>query len=251
MKSLIITLLLLSSFFSNAQNTQDFTITYSYVNYGLKKNVSCELITSNDKSIFVFGQDNAEDSVFLDESEVVNFSISGKDSIGQCVFKDFSKQEIVFRDFVFSNNENTPFIVVDEFPDFSWEITNIKETVNNIKCIKATTSFRGRSYDAWYAVDIPINNGPWKFHGLPGLIIKVVSLDNKIQFAVTSIKQTTEQSIADERLLTDQTISFEEYAAYREKAVDEFIQKLYSKLPRGASIKVNSSIDHNIETEFK
>lgn len=34
----------------------------------------------------------------------------------------------------------------------------------------ATTQFRGLTYTAWFALDIPINEGPWKFHGLPGLI---------------------------------------------------------------------------------
>lgn len=37
-------------------------------------------------------------------------------------------------------------------------------------------NFRGRTWTAWYAEQIPIDAGPWKLHGLPGLILK--STDN-------------------------------------------------------------------------
>lgn len=251
MKIVLSTILLCFSFWSQGQNnSRDINVTYSYINLGLNKNVNCELNISQQKSLFVFDLKNNEDSVFVDEYEVVNFSITGNDSIGTWVYKDFGKEELIFRDFVFTNKTNKPFIVTESMPQFEWDILDIREKVNNIDCQKATTTFRGRTYDVWYALDLPVNNGPWKFHGLPGLIVKVISSDSKIQFTITGIKKSTDDFATQDELATDDTITLSEYASYREKALDEFIQKLYSKLPRGASIKVNSSIDHNIETEF-
>lgn len=29
------------------------------------------------------------------------------------------------------------------------------------------------TYTSWYAPEIALNKGPWKFNGLPGLILKV------------------------------------------------------------------------------
>ena len=58
----------------------------------------------------------------------------------------------------------------------NWEITEDTMTVLNYLCHKATTSFRGRDYVAWFTLDIPVNEGPWKLYGLPGLILKVVGL---------------------------------------------------------------------------
>jgi GLPGLI family protein len=55
----------------------------------------------------------------------------------------------------------------------NWEIHDDTLTVAGFMCQKATCRFRGRDYSAWFTVDIPINNGPWKFGGLPGLILKI------------------------------------------------------------------------------
>ncbi|GAB6975196.1 GLPGLI family protein [Prevotella falsenii] len=45
-------------------------------------------------------------------------------------------------------------------------------TVLGMECKKATTNFRGRYWEVWYAEDIPISQGPWKLCGLPGMILK-------------------------------------------------------------------------------
>ncbi len=56
---------------------------------------------------------------------------------------------------------------------FSWKIENQTDTVAGYVCQKATTSFGGRNYEAWFTTEIPINDGPYKFQGLPGFITKV------------------------------------------------------------------------------
>lgn len=54
-----------------------------------------------------------------------------------------------------------------------WKLENEKKIFCGYSCLKAITSFRGRNYTAWYAPEIPISDGPWKFGGLPGLILKI------------------------------------------------------------------------------
>ena len=54
-----------------------------------------------------------------------------------------------------------------------WTIHEDTTTILNLVCQKATMEFRGREYTAWFTMDIPINGGPWKLYGLPGLILKV------------------------------------------------------------------------------
>lgn len=55
-------------------------------------------------------------------------------------------------------------------------------------CVKATAKFRGRTYEAWFASDIPIFNGPWKFGGLPGLILSLTDSKNEYHFECIGIE---------------------------------------------------------------
>ena len=72
-------------------------------------------------------------------------------------------------------------------PVFDWIFTSDTLTVLGYLCKKATCSFRGRDYTAWYAPDIPLSNGPWKFNGLPGLILKVEDADRDYSFECTAL----------------------------------------------------------------
>jgi len=71
-----------------------------------------------------------------------------------------------------------------------WELdTNNDSTILSFKCHKATTKFAGRSYIAWFTTDIPISDGPYKFSGLPGLIIKINDIQNQHCFTLIEVKK--------------------------------------------------------------
>jgi len=57
------------------------------------------------------------------------------------------------------------------------------------QCQKAMCHWRGRDYIAWFAPDIPIRRGPWKFGGLPGLIMKVHDVDSLYVFEAVAIEK--------------------------------------------------------------
>jgi len=48
----------------------------------------------------------------------------------------------------------------------------------------------GRHWIAWFAPSIPISEGPYKFSGLPGLIIKLSDSNNFWNFEFTSLRKT-------------------------------------------------------------
>ncbi len=63
---------------------------------------------------------------------------------------------------------------VQQIPECQqWLLTDETDTIFNYPCKKATVNYGGRHYTAWYTSELPINDGPWKFFGLPGLILKV------------------------------------------------------------------------------
>jgi GLPGLI family protein len=81
------------------------------------------------------------------------------------------------------------FIYEEDPPVFDWKIMNENQTILSYNCQKATVSFRGRDYIAWFTTDIPIPNGPWKFGGLPGLILKIQDSKNNFRFECNGLEQ--------------------------------------------------------------
>lgn len=56
---------------------------------------------------------------------------------------------------------------------FNWQIGTETAVIQGKKCQLATVEYKGRKYNAWFTNEIPISDGPYKFVGLPGLIIKI------------------------------------------------------------------------------
>lgn len=84
------------------------------------------------------------------------------------------------------------FYYEESFPDFKWIVFPDTKTILGHPCMKAITHFLGRNYEAWFTMDIPMNNGPWKFGGLPGMILQVTDDKGHYNFVCTGIKELTE-----------------------------------------------------------
>ena len=76
----------------------------------------------------------------------------------------------------------------EEIPQLSWEIKEDTLSILGYLCQKATCRFAGRDYEAWFSPDIPLSNGPHKFGGLPGLILKLADSQGKIRFTLTGME---------------------------------------------------------------
>lgn len=68
---------------------------------------------------------------------------------------------------------NTDLKYEEDLPEMDWKIQDETDTLLGYMVQKAVCSFRGRDYTAWFAPQLPMQAGPWKFSGLPGLILKV------------------------------------------------------------------------------
>lgn len=80
-------------------------------------------------------------------------------------------------------------IYSEEYPAMKWQLSNETATVCGYVCQKATTHFRGRDFIAWFTTDIPVKGGPWKFGGLPGLILKVYDSNHLYIFEAVKIEK--------------------------------------------------------------
>ena len=62
-------------------------------------------------------------------------------------------------------------------------------TILGYRCTLATTQFKGRKWLAWYTEDIPLNFGPWKLCGLPGLILRAYDSQRQYIFEAAGMSQ--------------------------------------------------------------
>lgn len=76
--------------------------------------------------------------------------------------------------------------------DIDWQITSETIELLGYPCQKATCRFRGRNYVAWFTTQVPLNNGPWKFSGLPGLILKVRDSQGDYIFTAKQVSRLKE-----------------------------------------------------------
>lgn len=82
---------------------------------------------------------------------------------------------------------------VEPIPDLKWNVSSQFKNIMGYNCQYATTTFRGREYEAWFTVDIPLSYGPWKFQGLPGLILEVKDSKGEYHFTANGIKQVKDE----------------------------------------------------------
>lgn len=89
------------------------------------------------------------------------------------VLQNYPAGKITYTDIV------TPSYVqyTENLAPFDWTIQPDTATVCGYLCTLATCSYGGRDWQAWFAEEIPSMFGPWKFSGLPGLILKVADTE--------------------------------------------------------------------------
>ena len=87
----------------------------------------------------------------------------------------------------------------EQAPVTDWKLTDETEPICGYECKKATGSYGDREWTVWFAEDIPVPYGPWKFAGLPGLVMKAEDSEGTHRFAAISYRQATVDIPADRR----------------------------------------------------
>lgn len=103
----------------------------------------------------------------------------------------------------------------------TWQIQSETKEVMGYSCQLASCDFRGRTWHAWFSPDIPINEGPWKLFGLPGLVLE--AYDSKKHYAYKAIGLYTK------KLQPVGIRLYIRHRPYRLKSRQEFLQKMYKE----------------------
>lgn len=138
------------------------------------------------------------------------------------------------------------FYTSESADNFKWEIKDSVKFIGKYLCKKATTKYAGRNYIAWYSEDIGISDGPYKFTGLPGLILELYDTNKIFIYSVISIFS----SLPSEKF-TWKTVGleislkkFQELISEKKETPAAFMEKLGSSFDGGSKI-----IDEGIRQE--
>ena len=105
------------------------------------------------------------------------------------IYKNYPEGKVTTLDMVALNS----FRCEEENEIPSWQLLNDTMTILSYSCQKAVCHFKGRDYEAWFTPEIPRSEGPWKLHGLPGLILKAEDSQRHYTFECTGLINRSEK----------------------------------------------------------
>ena len=144
------------------------------------------------------------------------------------------------------------------------EWTMVEDSTANVlgyECIMAESDYHGRHWKAWFAPEIPMSFGPWKLHGLPGLILKAEA-DGGFSFMATGLEHS-------DRIITPMYLQLDYEKVDRKKALEnaEFFvnneesimnaqgqnMKIYTLDENGNKVEVPKydGLKHSLEPDYK
>ena len=153
-------------FFYELQFRQDSTMEYR--NSIMVLDVNTESVKFYDKDLL------DKDSINISKSGISEYRTNTKTD--QLVIrKRNSSKNSWYRDF-------KEYFVVNTNDAMQWKLYKETKNYNGYQLQKATTNFGGRKWTAWFAKDVEISEGPYKFRGLPGLIFLLNDSENNFVY---------------------------------------------------------------------
>lgn len=142
---------------------------------------------------------------------------------------------------------------VNDNREFDWKLLDNQNSIMNLKAQDAKIFFAGREWTAWFTPEIPIQDGPYKFKGLPGLIVNIYDNKNHHIFELIEIMRlTTSEEFTDKNLVKISYNKFRElYREYRENPIKSWIQKEVRVTEDGLKSPEDVMFLKNMENYFK
>jgi|GEM_PF-1142346 len=193
---LLKTVILSFAFWSSSFFTQNYQVTYE-VKFKPKKEsdslVKEYMVLKIIKGQSIFYNVNKEkiDSLVRKNNFKAVYTINSsllRLQVSKSLSKDYSTIGVTFNQFKYWYKEKNPrYYDLKKYGPF-------KEYTAN----EAFTYFGQRKWHLLYTPDIPINDGPYIFSGLPGLVIKAESIDGNYSFEAIEIKKLTDSLLLTE-----------------------------------------------------
>ena len=238
----ILIILLLTSLPLFAQNNIEVSYLIQYnTEIPNQKTAALQIDFKHNKSLF-FTSKGTLKSGATEKDNIITIIQKGGEEYN---IMDKSKDSLKTKTFI----NNGTYIVCETIPVFKWEFeSNEEKKIGDYICKKATTTFRGRNYIAWYTLDFTTYFGPWKFNGLPGLIMEVYDETNRYHWIAQKIK-TFNGAV---KMPNDESNYFKiDLKKYVELEYDSPLNTNDALLPRGAMVTTFKGNRNDIEIKFE
>ena len=167
-------LLLFFSIISNAQ-THRFIYEYQFKGDSLAKEFTKEnmILDINPDEVKFY-------PYFFAENDSINKTTNNRNSSWDDALPVLKRNR--------NTNKNTSYVLLNDLfsirteDPINWKLSTNAKKVGTYNLQKATTTFGGRNWIAWFNTEINLNEGPYKFRGLPGLIFEIVDDQNNFSF---------------------------------------------------------------------
>ncbi|WP_412850641.1 GLPGLI family protein [Chryseobacterium sp. PMSZPI] len=179
---------------------------------------------------------------------------NGKKPIKQYFVSDLDKNNEAERNYFFTSSvDSRDFFVYDKVPKPDWKLEedHIK-TIAGYKCIKATGIFRGSKIVAYFTRDLPYSAGPFKFYGLPGLILDIRAENKDYNIWKAELVDVDDKTTVafKPQFLKKEKISLKDYVAAKEAHMNKIFAKIADALPK-TNFKTKITTNQRLTVEQK
>ena len=136
------------------------------------------LITNGKESLYT--EKNIDTTIVFASGDDISFN---KSDVIFNYSKDLMSKIIIYKDRYVGMN----FTIKDGNYAIKWTITDNYKKVMGYSCQEATGKFGCRTYKAYFLKEIPYRDGPYKFDGLPGIILEILSDDGAVKISANEI----------------------------------------------------------------
>ena len=226
-----------------------FNIMCSYemcLNFGTPDFYDCKLYSSENNSLFIYRNiTSSADSLRLTEELADNcLQVNITDDRTYNIFTD--KDSIKSVSGIIGKEEMC--VVIEERPVINWNITDETKKIDNYDCIKAVAEFRGRTYYAWFSPEIPMMYGPYKFHGLNGVIFEIYDQTREVSFRLKGFSFNN-YTMPEIDYSGYPVMTQKEYISEFKSAFSEIGNRVASRMDNEFTIEVASPRIKSIELE--
>lgn len=151
---------------------------------------------------------------------------------------------------LYDNFASTNYLVKDTLALSDWKVEDNSKMIANYRAYRATCTFRGRNWVAWFTPEIPFPFGPWKLCGLPGLILEAHDENRQWNYSVSNINLNSDDNISLPDVKGFKIVSLEEFV----KLKDEFYTNFFNSIDqneRDATIKSKTNLRAGVESSFE